>query len=76
MEDDHITVLGGDFTSYNGTPCGGITRLDTNGNIDTDFNTAIGTGANAGVKAIALEQSGSLLIGGSFTDFNGSTVQV
>lgn len=75
LQADGKVIVGGDFTSYNGTPCGGITRLDTNGNIDTDFNTAIGTGANAGVKAIALEQSGSLLIGGSFTDFNGSTVQ-
>ena len=72
---DGKILVGGDFSSYNGTTCGKFTRLNSNGTIDTAFNTAIGVGANSLVKAIAIEQSGNILIGGTFTSYSGSTVQ-
>jgi len=72
---DGKIIVGGDFTSYNGTTCGRITRLNSNGTIDSGFNNALGIGANSTVKAIAMEQSGCILVGGAFTTFSGSTVQ-
>ncbi|MEP2775062.1 MAG: Calx-beta domain-containing protein [Luteolibacter sp.] len=66
---DGKLVVGGTFTSYNGTSCNRIARLNANGSLDTNFNTAVGTGANGTVYAIALEPDGGIIIGGGFTTF-------
>jgi uncharacterized delta-60 repeat protein len=64
-------VVGGGFTvAINGTNCNNVARLNSDGTLDTTFNP--GTGANGSVKAIALQQDGKILIGGSFTSVNGT----
>jgi uncharacterized delta-60 repeat protein len=70
LQPDGKILIGGDFTSYNGTPRNLIARLDADGSLDTDF--APGAGANSRVWAIALQPDGKILIGGEFTSFNGT----
>jgi uncharacterized delta-60 repeat protein len=70
VQTDGKIVIGGRFTAFNGTPANGIARLNTNGTIDTTFNT--GTGSNDGVQTIAIQTDGKIILGGSFTAFNGT----
>lgn len=63
-------VIGGAFTQINGTARGRIARLNANGSLDTGF--APGTGANATVRALAIAPDGQIVIGGVFTQVNGS----
>ena len=65
IQPDGKAIIGGSFTTYNGTLRGRIARLNTNGSVETAFNS--GTGANNIVNAIALQQDGKILIGGNFT---------
>lgn len=70
--DGKVVVVGG-FTSYNGVAVPGIVRLNTDGTIDTGFNTRVGTGAGgSGITSIAIQANGSLVIGGGFTAWNGT----
>lgn len=63
-----IIIVGG-FSSFNGTQRNGVARLNANGTLDTTFNP--GTGANAPVRAVALQADQRILIGGDFTTVNG-----
>ena len=62
-------IIGGVFTSVAGITRGRLARLNTNGSLDTGFNT--GQGANIAIHTIAVQPDGKLLIGGRFTTFNG-----
>jgi uncharacterized delta-60 repeat protein len=64
-------LIGGDFVSVNGVPYQRIARLNVDGSVDATFNP--GLGADAAVRAIALQADGGILIGGSFTNVNGVT---
>ena len=66
---DGKILIGGGFTSYNGVTQNRITRLNTDGSLDTTFNP--GTGANVRVLTIAIQADGKILIGGYFTSYNG-----
>ncbi len=68
--DDRI-VIGGTFSDYGGIPRLGLARLLPDGGLDLTFNT--GTGVNGWVYAIALQNDGKVLIGGQFTQVNGTT---
>lgn len=72
LQSDGKIIIGGNFTTYNGTAKARIVRLNSNGALDTSFVT--GTGANALVSAIVVQPDGKILTGGSFTTYNGSTV--
>ena len=63
-------MIGGAFTSYNGTPQNRIARLNANGSLDTSF--VVGTGTNNTVVAITLQSDGKILIGGNFAAYNGT----
>jgi len=62
-------LVGGGFTSFNGIPRSGITRLNSDGSVDTTIN--FGSGANNYVSTIALQSDRKIVIGGAFTLFNG-----
>jgi uncharacterized delta-60 repeat protein len=70
---DGKIVVAGSFTSFNGQPCGNVIRLNTNGTIDTAFETIAGTGANGPVRSIIVRDDGKIVLGGDFTSFNGNT---
>jgi uncharacterized delta-60 repeat protein len=59
---------GGAFTNYNNHAVGHLVRLNGDGSVDTNFTASVG--ANAAVRAIAIQADGSVLIGGDFTNVN------
>ena len=70
LQPDGKLLIGGGFTAYNGTPRNHIARLNADGSLDASFNP--GSGANFEVHALALQSDGKVLIGGTFTSYNGT----
>lgn len=70
VQSDGKIIIGGSFTTFNGTPSNRIARLNTDGSLDISFNP--GTGANATVNNTAIQSDGKIIIGGSFTSFDGT----
>ncbi|HET6226968.1 MAG TPA: T9SS type A sorting domain-containing protein [Bacteroidia bacterium] len=68
---DGKVLIGGDFTSYNGSSVNHIARLNTDGSLDTTFH--IGTGTDQAVKSISIQTDGKIIVGGTFSEFNGAT---
>ncbi len=71
LQPDGKVLIGGYFTTVNGTACGRIARLNADGSLDTGFGNGL-TGANSQVMSIALQPDGKVLIGGLFTTVNGT----
>lgn len=72
-QNDGKILVGGFFTEFNTVPAGRITRINQDCTIDQDFNT--GTGADDGtVMTLKLQQDGKILIGGTFTSYNGQSL--
>jgi uncharacterized delta-60 repeat protein len=75
VQTDGKVILVGSFTLYNAKSVGrNIIRLNTDGTVDPTF--VVGTGFNVGsdIKVAKLLSDGSILIGGSFTSYNGVTL--
>lgn len=70
---DNKILVGGNFTSYNGTSINRLVRLNTDGSIDNSFN--IGTGFASSVFTIYVQSDNKILVGGAFSQFNGQTRQ-
>jgi hypothetical protein len=64
-------LIGGLFTTVNGSNFNYIARLNSDGTTDTNFN--VGVGCNNSVQAIALDSQLNILVGGSFTKASGVT---
>ena len=69
LQEDGKIIVGGNFTSYNGTAVNRIVRLSADGSIDASFN--IGLGADAIVEVLLIQADGKILLGGRFSTFNG-----
>lgn len=64
-------LICGSFTSYNGTSVGRIARLNSNGSLDTSFNSG-GAGFTGGdPEFMELDSNGNIHIGGNFDHYNG-----
>jgi uncharacterized delta-60 repeat protein len=71
--------IGGDFTQVNGFPSARVAHLFSDGTVDTNFLSNVGTNSNnAGrllllntVRTIALMDNGDLLVGGDFSEAGG-----
>ena len=74
IQSNQKIVIGGVFTTFNETTVNSIARLNSDGSLDTAFNTNTGTGTNGSVKAIVIQTDGQIVVGGTFTTFNGTTV--
>ncbi|MNU75279.1 hypothetical protein D3C71_648060 [compost metagenome] len=72
VQTDGKILAGGEFISFNGSNRKNIARLNSNGSLDATFNP--GTSFNGPVYVIALQTDGKILVGGSFTQFNGTAV--
>ena len=66
--DDKLLVYGA-FSEFNGVPRSRIVRLNPDGSVDLSFDP--GFGPSGYVRAIAVEADGKILVGGSFTHFDG-----
>ena len=69
IQSDDKILVGGNFTSYNGTSTNNIIRLNPDGSIDTDFN--IGTGFDGLLLKIKTQTDGKIIAVGGFTLYNG-----
>jgi uncharacterized delta-60 repeat protein len=68
-------LIGGAFTSYGGVTVGRLARLSRSGVLDPGFGANIGTGAGGQVNVIHVDAEGRILVGGSFTTFNGQSAR-
>jgi uncharacterized delta-60 repeat protein len=67
-------LFGGAFTHFNGVAFNNFARLNVDGSLDTNFNANLGLGANSAVHAITIQPDGRVLVGGGFTNFNGTVL--
>jgi uncharacterized delta-60 repeat protein len=74
VQADGKIVVSGDFTSINGTGRNRIARLNASGSVDTSFNPGFGIegGTNKIVQSIKFQPDGKIIIGGDFTNYNGT----
>jgi uncharacterized delta-60 repeat protein len=69
LQPDRKLVIAGDFNYVNGWARSRIARLNADGSLDTSFNISyISVGV---IFAVAFQQDGKILAGGSFTNVNG-----
>ncbi len=69
---DGKVLVGGYLTSYDGTAVNHLVRLNSDGTLDNTFIT--GAGPNGGVHALAVTNDGHIWVGGSFSQYNGTSV--
>jgi uncharacterized delta-60 repeat protein len=70
VQPDGKMLIGGDFTAVNGVSRPRVARLNLDGSVDLTFDP--GTGPDGTVRAITLQPDGKVLIGGAFTNVNGT----
>lgn len=63
-------IVGGNFFTYNGESISCIASLNSDGSLDTSF--AQGTGFNGQVNKIHIQNDGKILVGGSFSSYDGN----
>ena len=69
LQPDGKMILGGSFFSYKGVLENKVVRLNSDGSKDSTFSS--GTGFNGIVYSIILQPDGKIIVGGSFTFYNG-----
>lgn len=69
IQSDGKVLIGGFFTSFDGTSLNRIARLNSDGSVDNNFNP--GSGANEGILNITLQNDGKIIVAGYFSTFNG-----
>jgi len=72
VQQDGRIIVGGDFSTWNGRLANRVVRVEANGSLDSSFASSIGLGANDGVRTIAVQEDGKVLVGGLFTNWDGS----
>jgi len=66
---DGKLIISGEFSSVGGSATAQFARLNSDGSLDQTFVT--GTGFDGTVNEIAVQDNGKVLVGGSFTQYNG-----
>jgi hypothetical protein len=68
IDDNGRIIVGGSFTFYRGTTANRIIRLNSDGSVDSSFNSGTGFG-NGEVRSVSLQTDGKIIVGGSFTTY-------
>lgn len=71
VQPDDRAIIGGDFSSFDGTRRDRIARLQANGQLDTSFNP--GGGFDGFVTSLLVQPDGKIVAAGGFTSYNGAT---
>lgn len=71
IQSDGKIIIGGHFTSFNGLNKNYLARVNNDGSLDANFNSS--NGPNSGITSIIIQPDEKIIIGGSFTNFNGAT---
>lgn len=72
IQKDGKIIIGGYFTSYNSTVIRTIAKINIDGTLDASFDPGTGFN-NLGVYTTAVQSDGKIIVGGDFSDFNGTT---
>lgn len=67
-------LVGGGYTTWNGTSINYLVRLNADGTRDTTFQSNVGSGPNARVRMIKRRSNGQFFVVGDFTTWSGTTV--
>ena len=70
LQNNGKILVGGEFISFNGVARTNLIRLNANGSLDNTFNPALAI--DAGVRALLVQPDGKIVVGGSFTNVNGT----
>jgi uncharacterized delta-60 repeat protein len=73
IQPDDKIIIGGFFTKVNNANKKRITRLNSDGSLDTTFNTL--NGANSFVYGVTLLPNGKILVSGAFTELDNHPVR-
>jgi uncharacterized delta-60 repeat protein len=74
VQTDGKILVGGQFTNFNGdAEQDYIARLNSDGTPDTSFNPTVAL--NGFIDSIVIQTDGKIVVGGSFTNFNGDAEQ-
>jgi uncharacterized delta-60 repeat protein len=77
-QSDGKLVIVGHFTDINGTSVGKIARLNSNGSLDSTFNSVLlgisSVGFNGNAFVLKLLSDGSFLVGGQFSAYSETSV--
>ena len=68
VQSDGKILVVGSFTNYDYASRKFITRLNTDGTVDSSFN--VGKGANAAITSITIQYDGKIVVIGGFTSYN------
>ncbi len=71
LQSDGKILIGGTFWLYDNISRQRIARLNSDGELDLSF--VVGAGANDSVLIVATQPDGKIIIGGSFTQYDGAT---
>jgi uncharacterized delta-60 repeat protein len=76
LQPDGKVLIGGYFTTVNGTNRNNLARLNSDGGLDSSFNPGSGVTGDGypypGVNSLAMHTDGKVLVGGDFTAVNGT----
>lgn len=72
LQSDGKILIGGLFTTFNGSSALYLARLNSDGSRDNTFSTT--TGANSDVRSIFQLSDGKIFIAGTFTSYKGTSV--
>lgn len=74
VQSDGAILIGGEFATVGGVSRPGVARLNSNGSLDAFFDPGSGVdgaGLCCGVRSIALQTDGRIIIAGGFSTING-----
>jgi uncharacterized delta-60 repeat protein len=74
VQADGKVIVGGDFTTFISTTVNRIARLNANGTLDASFVSGTGFNVNTEVEATAVQPDGKIIVGGTFSSYNGSAI--
>lgn len=74
LQSDGKIIMVGNFTSFNGTTATRIARLNSDGSLDTAFNSLMGSGLSGTPNCVLTQPDNKILVGGAFSTLNGVSV--
>jgi len=67
LQPDGKIIIGGNFTTYNGSPRNRIARIYSDGSLDPSFDPGIG--ASGSILSTSLQSDGKIIVGGDFHSY-------
>jgi uncharacterized delta-60 repeat protein len=74
VQSDNQILIAGAFQAVDGTARKRIARLDADGSLEDAMTFNPGTGADDRIFALTVQPDGKILVGGSFSTFNGQSL--